>query len=564
MSATMGRNTAGRTGERGAALVMALFLITILTVLGTLVLNTSIVEIKMANNQKISSQAFYAAEAGLERALLKAMNDFTLEAPSPSWANATFAGADTVTTVTRTGQATNFDPAVRSLDQYLESNNVKTWTFANGGTTVGRAVYSVYSYTPSATEIWIMSYATQPDAVAAVEYHLKVDDMSPYNNAIYAGTGLSGTVQGNVSVHGSMYINGGLSLSGNTGVSNNYGPAGGTAGQTLGALPFSYPACSDLVAKVRVRGGNIELGGAAQVGEANDPDTLKETLAGIYVDGGSWTAGKTFADEYSTSVPSVPMPRLIDPLKNEYGSPVIDANYTGSDDAKALGMYTDLIAGTGPFAPGTGSLGPPAGYKSSTGKVISGNLSITNATNDFSYLDSLGNGITYTKASKSLSITGNVKINGNLTSTVGLTYTARGPFSSSSTGAQVPGSSDPEEAANLIVTGNVSFDGGFAPPAGSGYLQGGTSTNSLGIATPGNITITGNPGDLYAGMFYAGNQMNIAKQMKMLGTIICGSGNFTQVPDIYQIPALRNFLPKLMPGGQTILQFSTREWRRVY
>jgi Tfp pilus assembly protein PilX len=55
--------------ERGAALVIALFIIAVLTVLGVLVLNTSIVEVKMAINQQVSSRVFYAAEAGLERAL---------------------------------------------------------------------------------------------------------------------------------------------------------------------------------------------------------------------------------------------------------------------------------------------------------------------------------------------------------------------------------------------------------------------------------------------------------------------------------------------------------------
>ena len=65
-----------KKGQRGTALVMALFLITVLTVLGTMVLNTAIVEIKMAQNQKISAQVFYAAEAGLERGLLMLIEDF--------------------------------------------------------------------------------------------------------------------------------------------------------------------------------------------------------------------------------------------------------------------------------------------------------------------------------------------------------------------------------------------------------------------------------------------------------------------------------------------------------
>ena len=75
-----------KRGQRGTALVLSLFLITVLTVLGTMVLNTSIVEIKMAQNQKISSQVFYAAEAGLERGLLMLIEDFENEGGS-AWGN---------------------------------------------------------------------------------------------------------------------------------------------------------------------------------------------------------------------------------------------------------------------------------------------------------------------------------------------------------------------------------------------------------------------------------------------------------------------------------------------
>ena len=82
------RREAGK-GESGTALVMALFIITVLTVLGTMVLNTSIVEIKMAANQKVSSQVFYAAEAGLERYVFEAVLDEISAFRLPGWA---FAG----------------------------------------------------------------------------------------------------------------------------------------------------------------------------------------------------------------------------------------------------------------------------------------------------------------------------------------------------------------------------------------------------------------------------------------------------------------------------------------
>ena len=99
------RREAGK-GESGTALVMALFIITVLTVLGTMVLNTSIVEIKMAANQKVSSQVFYAAEAGLERGLLMLISDFENDTTANSpWANNNYAGwGETVTPIWRQPQ----------------------------------------------------------------------------------------------------------------------------------------------------------------------------------------------------------------------------------------------------------------------------------------------------------------------------------------------------------------------------------------------------------------------------------------------------------------------------
>ncbi len=122
-------------GQRGTALVLSLFLITVLTVLGTMVLNTSIVEIKMAQNQKISSQVFYAAEAGLERGLLLFIDDFETEGGT-AWANSTYPGwTETVTETAVTG-GTTFDPDIRSLDMYISSSdgNLKELTLSGGHT----------------------------------------------------------------------------------------------------------------------------------------------------------------------------------------------------------------------------------------------------------------------------------------------------------------------------------------------------------------------------------------------------------------------------------------------
>jgi hypothetical protein len=117
-----------------------------------------------------------------------------------------------------------------------------------------------------------------------------------------------------------------------------------------------------------------------------------------------------------------------------------------------------------------------------------------------------------------------------------------------------------------VVSGDFTADGSFYPP--NGYLKGddlvSNDVNSLGVVTPGSATLTGSNGDVHAGFFYAETQINFNKQSKFAGTVIGGLVNYSQVPDVYQVPALKDYLPPGMPGGYTIVKLGTREWRRVY
>ncbi len=55
--------------EKGAALIISLLLLLVLTVLALSLINTSTFEIGISGNEKISLEAFYAAEAGIQMAL---------------------------------------------------------------------------------------------------------------------------------------------------------------------------------------------------------------------------------------------------------------------------------------------------------------------------------------------------------------------------------------------------------------------------------------------------------------------------------------------------------------
>ncbi len=55
--------------ERGTALVVSLLLLLVLTLIALSLINTSTFEISVSGNERATTEAFYAAEAGLQRAL---------------------------------------------------------------------------------------------------------------------------------------------------------------------------------------------------------------------------------------------------------------------------------------------------------------------------------------------------------------------------------------------------------------------------------------------------------------------------------------------------------------
>jgi len=535
------------SSERGAALVIALFIIAVLTVLGVLVLNTSIVEVKMATNQRISSQVFYAAEAGLERALKVLIEDFENDTTANSpWGNATYAVAGTVTETAVTG-STTFDVATRTMDMYMTSPAVKKLNFT-GGTTLGPTSYEIYIYKVNASEIYIMALGTGLGGVASVEYYLEVEDLSPYNNAIFTGAGIVGNFNGSVNVAGSIYSKGNINPSGNVYITNNYDD-GYAIDATLSGL---LPTVTDLEAKVRVSGGNLTLDGSAQIGFGSS----NGSIAGVYVDGAvDWGTQTSHYDEFSNEVPDIDMPTLLDGITGEFGDGIIaTCGYSGSDAAVALSIYADWATGTGC---------DPTGSGTSSGAVITGDVIIDDSTASFAYSDGNGNGLFWDEATDTLTVQGNVVVEGNLQVGENQGGNKLETIEYVATGADTGSGSDNEGGANLFVSGNTLIEGTFGPLS-TGYLNGGNNTNSLGMVTAGDLTFDGKNGDFYTGFFYAENQINFNKQSHFAGTVIGGVVNWSQVPNVYQVPNLANYLPPGMPGGYKILAFTTRQWRRVY
>lgn len=67
--------------QRGAALVVGLILLLVITILAVSGMNTSTVELQMAGNTQYSQKAFQAAEFGIERAIRSGKYDTTTPQP---------------------------------------------------------------------------------------------------------------------------------------------------------------------------------------------------------------------------------------------------------------------------------------------------------------------------------------------------------------------------------------------------------------------------------------------------------------------------------------------------
>lgn len=66
----LGRLASGGARQRGAALVIGLLLLLVLTILAITGLSTATLELRMAGNQQYQKRAFQFAEAGVEQAII--------------------------------------------------------------------------------------------------------------------------------------------------------------------------------------------------------------------------------------------------------------------------------------------------------------------------------------------------------------------------------------------------------------------------------------------------------------------------------------------------------------
>lgn len=269
------------------------------------------------------------------------------------------------------------------------------------------------------------------------------------------------------------------------------------------------------------------LSGTATVGTNSvvDGGTSKNTLDGTFVSDG-WSGNKGSASVYS------------------------DNGSANGYDLGAMGIDFPLLSGIGADS-----------YRDSTGQnwadqetfLNSRSLTIPvstikSTTAAFTYgPDQYGNKVVFTPQAGAtpakLTVTGIVKVVGNLQ--LGAKDTIR--FDGCGT---------------VYATGDLNIDGNILPVAGKTF----PTQTTIGFIAKGNMGLaTGNGSSQLSmcGAYYAQGRITSRKQNQIAGTFVSNFFDMgTNVPNIYQVPELPNYMPPGMPGDQRVFTVTTMSWRR--
>ncbi len=513
--------------KNGSIFIITLLLTLVLLILGSAFVVLMMNEGKVAERQRRTYIAFNIAEAGIERALYDLRQDFInglksngaggcMTSSSPSWS----------------------DGCMSTYPIGPDTTNFYTIPYASTSLNGGSYTVKLKNVSGATDAVWVQSTGTFGDTTQKIQVYAKIFNISPWNNAIFAGVGsAAGLVNGNVDINGSVHILGnGLSSTdyavdlGGTAelIGNNYNGLSSSLLAKIPALPtttFNGETVSTLNAVLRVKRGLVGLSGAASVGDVNVAgNSVKETIDAVYSNdgfGGSAGTANVHSDNgWSNAYDlgnSVIFPSLSDPFPgySTYQA-YLKANALVINNASQLATLASITPNSNFNF--TDSLNGKGSIKMDG----NGNLTISGIV----YID--GGDLNMNKAGSNKTInytgTGSVFVSGN---------------------AQIN--------LNLLTSGNNSFP-----------------NNILGIMTPKKISF--NAANISVmGLFYAEGQtgqvdegIEVEKQTVIVGTLVSNYFDMTKnVPEIYQVPSTVTHLPPGMIGQTSSWSMKVVSWQKL-
>lgn len=479
----------------------------------------------------------------------------------------------------------SFESDVAEPEHMEEMPNVEYMAFAIDWSTDGRdnngdgIIDDV-----SESFMWtIYGMARNGETTRSVEANYEQTDVNVWRNAIFAGAGQAGgLINGNVSIHGSVHLLGenlvvggvalaALDLSGTSLIHNNYEGLDPSLRARVPALPqtvFDGEVVDTLGANLRVKNGLVGMSGTSEIGEPHvNGNAWKETMDGAYVNDG-WT-GNSVTDDGDRGDPSavfsdngwdetydlgdkVSLPVLTDDWRDPItGDRVVDPDtgtwYTHEDYFNEVLLADPGVQNDGIYVGDIdlNARGTSYYWNATTGEEFTGaaaEAATPGPNDDYLQLDVNTN---------VLKINGQLRVDGNVTfrgqgNDLTINYSGRGA---------ILAYGNITVDANLITCNN----GDPNDTAGSFPVN-----NIIGLMAAQDMLV-GTAAQLdIMGAFYAQGKIACAKQTDVMGTFVANYFDMgTNVPDIYQVPELADYLPMGMIGNYPILTMSRVSWREL-
>lgn len=544
--------------RRGSALQITMIVLMVIFTLGSALLSMTTSALLRSRNDMLRAQALDVAEAGTEKAVYYVRNTAPDGSVNGSWRT--------------TGQTESF------------SSGSYTFSVADGtGDDAGKIV------------IICTGQVTLGNKTTSRRLRLVItrteENVSPWNNVIFAGVGQAGkSINGNVVMRGSVhllgegepytdvdgdghwdddepYIDSNLNgrydvgepytdidhdghrdarepftdlngngvydppltvtdladdISGTADVGNNYNGMSASLQALIPSCPtvtFGGETVQSLSAKLRVKHGKVNISGSATVGDPNATgNAVKETMNGCFVnDGYGGTAGT--------------------------GHVYSDNGFTKGYDLGDIVQFPDLVS---PETIDGVSYGNHMEYLQDTGLVVSGPLNLQPDV-AYSASDAYGNSLLI-DGHGNMTIHGIIYVSGNINLNRG-SGSGNGTFTYSGKGT-------------LATTGTLSVHTNVLPVSNFPV------TNAIGMIARHQLQLATGSGDSQLqmlGAFYAQEQIQSQKQNEIAGTFVSSYFSMTNVPHMYQVPALATNLPPGMPGATPIWVVTTQvnSWHEV-
>jgi len=337
--------------KEGSALLVAIMVMLMLTLIFVAAITTSVTDIDIAKNQKERTSAFYVAEAGLQLGM----------------------------------------GVLRTNPDQLNNDTLESLINATPSLGGGSFAVKVAGTSPYKT-LTSEGLSVDGDVIVQVVVKRRKIPVSIWDNIVFAGDGQNGKlINGNVNMHGSIHLLGdsltssdiAMEISGTAHQFNNYEGMNAALSSRVPALDtttFNGEAVETLDAELRVKNGRVNISGSASAGfpdAAGGSPQVKETLDGCYVPdgfGGDLAESGVHSDNGTTEDYDLGDALSLPDLNDSYTDP--NTGITYPTYMNYLQNNALVISGDLTLKPGE-SLSPISNGFGSISMDINGNLQIS-------------------------------------------------------------------------------------------------------------------------------------------------------------------------------------------